>query len=73
MDPCSNPELVAAASNAGALGIVPPISLTWVHGWDFREGLRHIRRKSVEGIDAVEPVGTLVARFEAALETETPS
>ncbi|HET7039225.1 MAG TPA: nitronate monooxygenase, partial [Gemmatimonadales bacterium] len=44
MYPCSNPELVAAASEAGAIGIVQPMSLTFVHGWDFREGLRHIRR-----------------------------
>ncbi len=43
MYPCSNPELVAAASAAGALGVVQPISLTYVHGWDYREGLRHIR------------------------------
>lgn len=40
MYPCSNPELVAAVSGAGALGIVQPISLTYVHGHDFREGLR---------------------------------
>ena len=44
MYPCSNPELVAAVSEAGGLGIVQPISLTWVHGHDFREGLRLIRR-----------------------------
>lgn len=44
MYPCSNPELVAAVSAAGALGIVQPISLTYVHGHDFREGLRLIRR-----------------------------
>jgi nitronate monooxygenase len=43
MYPCSNPELVAAVSAAGGLGIVQPVSLTYVHGWDFREGLRHIR------------------------------
>ena len=43
MYPCSNPELVAAASEAGGIGIVQPVSLTWVHGYDFREGLRHIR------------------------------
>lgn len=43
MYPCSNPELVAAASAAGALGVVQPLSLTYVHGWDFRQGLRHIR------------------------------
>jgi len=44
MYPCSNPELVAAVSEAGGLGIVQPISLTYVHGHDFREGLRLIRR-----------------------------
>ena len=44
MYPCSNPELVAAVSAAGALGIVQPIALTYVHGHDFREGLRFIRR-----------------------------
>lgn len=43
MYPCSNPELVAAVSEAGGIGIVQPVSLTFVHGWEFREGLRHIR------------------------------
>ena len=44
MYPCSNPELVAAVSEGGGIGIVQPISLTYVHGHDFREGLRLIRR-----------------------------
>lgn len=44
MYPCSNPELVAAASEAGGIGIVQPISLTYVHGHDLTEGLRLIRR-----------------------------
>jgi len=44
MYPCSNPELVAAVSEAGAIGIVQPISLTYVHGHEYREGLRLIRR-----------------------------
>lgn len=43
MYPCSNPELVAAISEAGGIGVVQPISLTYVHGHDFREGLRTIR------------------------------
>jgi len=43
MYPCSNPELVAAVSEAGAIGIVQPISLTYVHGREFRSGLRYIR------------------------------
>jgi nitronate monooxygenase len=46
MYPCSNPELVAAVSAAGGIGVVQPISLTYVHGHDFREGLRLIRRLS---------------------------
>jgi nitronate monooxygenase len=43
MYPCSNPELVAAVSEAGGIGIVQPVSLTYVHGFGFREGLQHIR------------------------------
>jgi nitronate monooxygenase len=50
MYPCSNPELVAAVSEAGGIGIVQPISLTWVHGHDFREGLRLIRRLTAKPI-----------------------
>jgi nitronate monooxygenase len=43
MYPCSNPELVAAVSAVGGIGIVQPVSLTYVHGHEFREGLRAIR------------------------------
>ena len=43
MYPCSNPELVAAVSEAGGIGIVQPLSLSYVHGYEFREGLRYIR------------------------------
>ena len=43
MYPCSNPELVAAASEAGGIGIVQPVSLTYVHGYGFREGLQYIK------------------------------
>ena len=44
MYPCSNPELVAAVSDAGGIGIVQPVSLTYVYRHNFREGLRLIRR-----------------------------
>jgi nitronate monooxygenase len=44
MYPCSNPELVAAVSAAGGLGIVQPLSMIYVHGHDLREGLQAIRR-----------------------------
>jgi nitronate monooxygenase len=52
MYPCSNPELVGAVSAAGAIGIIQPISLTFVHGHDFREGLRLTQR-----IAGGKPVG----------------
>lgn len=44
MYPCSNPELVAAASEAGGIGIIQPVAMTFVHGHDFREGIRLIKR-----------------------------
>jgi nitronate monooxygenase len=50
MYPCSNPELVGAVSKAGGIGIVQPISLTYVHGHAFREGLRLIRRLTTKPI-----------------------
>jgi nitronate monooxygenase len=43
MYPCSNPELVAAVSEAGAIGVVQPLSLTYVHGYDYADGLDYIR------------------------------
>jgi nitronate monooxygenase len=43
MYPCTNPELVAAVSAAGGIGIIQPISLTYVYRHDFREGVRRIR------------------------------
>ena len=43
MYPCSNPELVAAVSEAGGIGIIQPISLTYVHGYDFESGIQYIK------------------------------
>lgn len=43
MYPCSNPELTAAVSAAGGIGIMQPISLTYVYGHDFRNGIRLMR------------------------------
>lgn len=62
MYPCSNPELVAAASAAGAIGVVQPVSLTYVFGHDFREGLRLIRSLTDR------PIG-MNALIEASSET----
>jgi nitronate monooxygenase len=43
MYPCSNPELVAAVSQAGGIGIVQPLALTYVWGYSFKEGIRTIK------------------------------
>jgi len=43
MYPCSNPELVAATSEAGGIGIIQPIAMVYAHGHDFREGLKLIK------------------------------
>jgi len=43
MYPCSNPELVAAVSEAGGVGILQPLTLVHVHDLDFREGVRRIK------------------------------
>jgi nitronate monooxygenase len=50
MYPCSNPELVAAVSEAGGIGVLQPISLTYVHGFDYREGIRRIRSLTTKPI-----------------------
>ena len=57
MYPCSNPELVAAVSEAGAIGIVQPMSMVYVHGLPLVEGLKRIRSMTAK------PVG-----FNAILE-----
>ena len=43
MYPCSNPELVGAISAAGALGVLQPVALTYVHGHEYRAGIRLIQ------------------------------
>jgi nitronate monooxygenase len=44
MYPCTNPELVAAVSAAGAIGVIQPLSMIYVYGHDLRAGLQLIRR-----------------------------
>jgi len=46
MYPCSNPELIAAVSAAGGIGIIQPISMTFVHKHDLRDGIRWIRTQT---------------------------
>ena len=55
MYPCGNPELIAAVSEAGGIGIVQPISLTYVHGHEYRAGLQFIKRltKKPVGMNAL--------------------
>ncbi len=62
MYPCSNPELVAAVSEAGGLGVLQPVTLTYVFGYDFREGIRAIRGATDR------PIG-MNALIEASSET----
>jgi len=44
MYPGSNPELIAAVSDAGGFGVVQPVSMTALYGHDFREGLQLIKK-----------------------------
>jgi nitronate monooxygenase len=44
MYPCSNPELVAAVSEAGGIGVIQPLSMVYVHRHDFAAGLALVRR-----------------------------
>jgi nitronate monooxygenase len=64
MYPCSNPELVAAASEAGGIGIIQPISLTYVHKYDFRQGIRHIRTLTQKPIGFNLLIEKSVKRYE---------
>ncbi len=44
MYPCSNVELVAAASESGALGVIQPLTLRFVHGTGLKDGITEIRK-----------------------------
>ncbi len=50
MYPCSNPELIAAVSEAGGLGIIQPISMSFVHGHELRAGIRKIRELTAKPV-----------------------
>jgi nitronate monooxygenase len=50
MYPCGNPELVAAVSEAGGIGIAQPVSLTYVHRREFRDALRYMRTLTAKPI-----------------------
>jgi len=50
MYPATSPELVAAVSEAGGIGIVQPLSMVYVHGHELRDGFRLIRRLTTKPI-----------------------
>jgi nitronate monooxygenase len=50
MYPCSNPELVAAVSEAGGIGVLQPLSLVYVHGHEFAAGLALLRRLTAKPV-----------------------
>ena len=61
MYPCSNPELVAAASEGGGIAVLQPVSLTMVHGFDKpnrKEGLlnQHLMTGILTIIVFINPV-----------------
>jgi nitronate monooxygenase len=66
MYPCSNPELVAAVSEAGGIGVVQPLSLVFVHKRDFRAGMKEIRSltKKPVGLNVLteKSLGSVYAR-----------
>jgi len=68
MYPCSNPELVAAVSAAGGLGVVQPVSLTFVHGYDFREGLKYIQSLTDQPIAMNALIEKSSARYHAQMQ-----
>ena len=68
MYPCSNPELVAAVSKAGGLGIVQPLTLTYVEGYDFREGLRYIRTLTEQPIGMNVLIEKSAKRYQKKME-----
>ncbi len=63
MFPCSNPELVGAVSACGGLGILQPVSLTFVHKHEYRDGIRLMQR-----IAGGRPIG-MNALIEASSRT----
>ncbi len=68
MYPCSNPELVAAVSEAGGLGVLQPVSLTYVFGFEFRAGLRRIRELTSRPIGMNCLIEASSARYRARME-----
>ncbi|MBW2509404.1 MAG: nitronate monooxygenase [Deltaproteobacteria bacterium] len=43
MFPGSNPELIAAVSEAGGIGVIQPVTMTFMYKYELRDGIRKIR------------------------------
>ncbi|MBT9544672.1 MAG: nitronate monooxygenase [Candidatus Sericytochromatia bacterium] len=69
MYPCSNKELVAAVSAAGGLGVVQPLSMVFVYGDDFREGLRWIRSQTDKPIGMNVLIEKSAKAYEERMQT----
>lgn len=68
MYPCSNPELVAAVSEAGGIGVLQPISLTYVYGHDFRQGLRLMKRLTSKPLGMNALIEQSSSKYRATME-----
>ncbi len=64
MYPCSNPELVAAASQSGGIGIIQPLSMVFVHKHEFRAGLKLIQSLTQKPVGLNIIVEKSVKRYE---------
>ena len=64
MYPCSNPELVAAVSEAGGIGIIQPMSIVFAHGLKFPEGLARIRALTAKPVGFNAIIEKTVAAYE---------
>jgi nitronate monooxygenase len=64
MYPCSNPELVAAVSAAGGIGVIQPLSFVYAHRVELREGIRRVRAITDRpvGFNALVEQGTRIER-----------
>jgi len=67
MYPCSNPELVAAVSKAGGIGMIQPISMEFVHKYPLAEGIGFMRKITDKPIGFNAIVEKSSARYEARM------
>lgn len=68
MYPCSNPELVAAVSESGGIGVIQPLSLVYVNKYEFRAGIRKIRSLTNKPIGLNALVEKSNKKYELALQ-----